>query len=299
MGIFFSILSPAIFAVSNCFDKYLLEKNHIHPIVITIFAGIFACVMGLIVLLFTGFYPIDVRSLCIILLSGSLTSLYILPYYKAVDIDEASYVNPLFQFYPLFVLFLSYIFLHESLSITQYTGSLLILIGGFVLAVKKLSSRTLSLRKSFFYMMLSSLLFACAQVLYKFGLKEVPFINSLPYEGFGIAIGTVPILLYKGNLKFFFQEIKQCKQKVFFYMIINQMIYVLARYTGYFAVSLISISMVSILAGLQPLFVLLFMIILSVWFPNILKETINKKVLLQKFGSTLLMLYGLYLIFSK
>ncbi len=111
MGIFFSILSPAIFAVINYIDKFLLEKHNISPTVITVYGGIYAFVAGLIILVFTGLYPIDSKSLIIILSSGILTSLYLLPYYKALSLDETSYVIPLFQFYPIFVLLLSFLFL--------------------------------------------------------------------------------------------------------------------------------------------------------------------------------------------
>ena len=71
-----------------------------------------------------------------------------------------------------------------------------------------------------------------------------------------------------------------------------------ARYRGYFAISLISVGMVSILAGFQSFFVLLYGVILSVWFPHIIKEVINKKVMAQKIISIVLMSLGLYFIFA-
>lgn len=298
MGIFFSILSPAIFGIGNYIDKFLLEKHNISPIVITIYGGAAAFIAGVVVLLLTGFHPIDIKSLLIILFSGFLTSIYLLPYYKALSIDETSRIIPLFQFYPIFVLILSFIFLREELSITQYVGSALIIGAGFLLSIEKLEGDIFRLRKSFFYVMISSLLFAMAQVLYKFGVEEIPFWNTLPYEGFGIALGSISILLYSNNLKKFRNETKLFKKRVFIFLGINECFYILARYTGYFSISLISVGIVSVLAGLQPLFVLIYGIILSLWFPHILKEVINKKTLTLKIFSIIVIIIGTYFIFS-
>lgn len=298
MGIFFAILSPAIFGVNNYIDKFLLEKNNISPIVITIYGGIFACIAGLVVLFATGFYPVDIKSLVIILSSGFLTTVYLLPYYKALTLDETSYVVPLFQFYPIFVLILSFILLKEGFSLSQYVGSALIVGAGFLLSVERIEGKIFRLRKSFFYMMASCILFALAQILYKFGVAEVPFWNTLPYEGFGIAIGALSIALYKNNFKQFKHETKRFKKRVFVFLTINELVYILARYTGYFAISLISVSLVSILAGLQPLFVLIFGIILSIWFPYILKEVVTKKTVGLKFISIVIIILGSYFLFS-
>src|SRR3989338_5831656 len=285
MGIFFSILSPAIFGINNCIDKFLLQKHNISPVVISIYGGVFAFIFGLILLVVTGFFPIDVKSLLIIVTSGFLTTIYLLPYYKALFLDEASNVIPLFQFCPIFVLVMSFIFLHESLSIMQYIGCIIIILAGFLLSVDKLSGKIFKLRKSFFYMLLSSFLIASALVLYKFSVQTIPFWNTLPYEGFGIALGGLAIFLFKNNKKAFLEETRGFKKRVFVFMTINEIVYIISRYTGYFAISLISVGIVSILSGFQPLFVLLYGIILSLWFPKIMKETINKRVLFQKFMS--------------
>jgi len=298
MGILFSILSPAIFAITNYIDKFLLEKYKISSTVITIYGGIFAFFTGLIIFFATGFYAIDAKSLFIILSSGFLTSIYLLPYYKALSIDETSNVIPLYQFYPIFVLILSFIFLKEGFSIAQYAGSALIVGAGFLLSVEDLGGKIFRLRKSFFYIMISSILFAVAQVLYKFGVTQIPFWNTLPYEGFGIALGALAITIYKNNFKKFKKETKRFKKRIFLFMGVNELVYVLARYTGYFAISLISVGIVSILGSLQPLFVLIFGIILSVWFPHITKEVISKKTLTLKFVAIVIMIVGSYFIFA-
>ena len=297
MGIFFAILSGAIFGVTNYIDKFLLEKHNISPTVITIYGGGFAFVAGILVFLITGFYPIDLKTLLILLTSGFLTAIYLLPYYKALTFDETSLVIPLLQTYPVFVLILGFMLLGETFSNRQYLGSFLMILAGILLSVKTTKGNIFKLRKSFFYIMLSASLFAVAQILYKFGVSEVPFWNTLPYEGFGIAIGSLAVFLFKNNKEVFKKETKRLKRKAFLFIGINEFFYILARFTGYFAISLISVGLVSVLAGLQPLFTLAYGIILSLWFPHIIKEVITKKTLGLKLTSILMIIIGSYFIF--
>lgn len=297
MGIFFAILSAAIFGVTNYIDKFLLEKHSISPVVITIYSGLFAFITGLIILLITGYYPLDLKSLLIILASGFLTAIYLLPYYKALTYDETSLIIPLLQTYPVFVLILGFVLLGETFSLKQYLGSFLIIIAGLLLSVENTKGNIFKLRKSFFYIMLSAFLFALAQILYKFAVIEIPFWNTLPYEGFGIGLGALAVFLYKNNKEVFKKETKRLKKRVFVFVGINEIFYILARFTGYFAISLISVSLVSVLGGLQPLFALLYGIILSLWFPHIIKEVITKKTLGLKLASILMIIIGSYFIF--
>lgn len=297
MGIIFAILSGAIFGVTNYIDKFLLEKHNISPTVITIYGGLFAFITGLIILLITGFYPLDLRSLLILLTSGFLTAIYLLPYYKALTLDETSLVIPLLQTYPVFVLILGFMLLGETFSFRQYLGSFLMILAGILLSVKTIKGKIFKLRKSFFYIMLSAFLFAVAQILYKLGVTEVPFWNTIPYEGFGIALGALVVFLFKNNKEVFKKETKKLKRQVFLFIGINEFFYILARYTGYFAISLISVGLVSVLAGFQPLFTLIYGIILSLWFPYIIKEVITKKTLGLKLALILMIIAGSYLIF--
>ena len=297
MGILFAILSPAIFAVSNYIDKFLLEKHNISPTVITVYGGIFAFTAGLLVLLLTGFYPIDSKSLMVILTSGFLTSIYLLPYYKALQTNETSLVISLLYLYPVFVLLLGYLLLGESLTTRQYIGSFLMIAAGCLLSIKKTKGKTYRLKRSVLFVFLSAFLFACAQVLYKFGVMEIPFWNTLPYEGFGIALGSLSIFLYKKNTKIFKKESSRLKQKVILFIGINEAVYILARYTGYFAISLIPVGLVSVIGSLESLFVLIYGMILSIWFPKVLKEAIIKKTLGLKLVSVLMIIIGSYFIF--
>jgi drug/metabolite transporter (DMT)-like permease len=299
MGIFFSILSSALYGANNCFDKFVLEKYEIHPTVISIYSGIMAFAVGLIVFAFTGLYSADFKSIIIILASGFLTGIYVLPYFKALSKDEASRVVPLFQFVPVFILVLSYFVFKEALHFPQYIGAGAIIGGSFLLSLKKFDRQIFKIRPAFWYMILSSFIFAVSVILYKFGVEEIPFWNTLPLEGLGIFLGALVIWLYKNNKRMFLKETRKFPKKVFVLISINEVLYIASRYTAYFALSLISASIANLLAGLQPFFVLIYGIILSLWFPRVLKEAMSERALLQKMTSMIMIFIGLYLIFFQ
>lgn len=297
MGIFFSLLSPALFAVNNYIDKFLLEKFKIHPTVVAIYSGFLTVLAGLIVLFFTGFYSADTKSIVILISSGFLTGLYLLPYCKGLSLDETSRIVPLFQLTPVFVLIMSFFLLGEKLSLGQYVGSLIIIVAGFLITAEKLNGNIFALRPAFWYTALSCLMFALAQVLYKFGVQKIPFWHTLPYESFGIALGAISILLFSKNKQLFIKETKRFTRNVYTSMAINEFIYVLSRYTGYFAISLISVSIVSVLSGFQSVFALIYGVALTLFLPKIIKEGISNKTLGIKIFSIAIMFLGLYMIF--
>lgn len=297
MGIIFAILSPAIYSVSNYIDKFVLEKFRLHPVVISVYSGFIALFISLFLLPFTGLYTGDIRSVFIIVASGVLTELYLLPYFKALSIDEASRVVPLFQFVPVFILILGYTLLGETLVSKQYIGAGFIIASGFLLSLKKPQAKIFSLRPALFYMLFSSAIYAFSVVLYKFGVKEIPFWQTLPLEGFGIAIGALCITAYGSSNTILRKKMETIPKKALVYIGVNECVYLLARYTGYFALSLLSASLVSIIGGFQPLFIFLYGIALSIWFPSVIKEVITKKTIVLKFTAVFLIFVGLYLIF--
>src|SRR5579863_5629115 len=104
--IFFAISAQALFGVSAFIDKFLVEKRIKEPFLITILAGLASLTMGILIFIFKGFHVIEIKQLVLILVSGILLELYLIPYFKALAIDDASRVVPLFQFVPVFVLVL-------------------------------------------------------------------------------------------------------------------------------------------------------------------------------------------------
>jgi len=298
MGYFFAILGYALYASVNYVDKFVLQKYEIEPAVISIYTGFSALIASLLILLFTGFHLLTFQSASVIIISGILTQFYLLPYFKALTLDEASRVVPLFEMTPIIVLLLGFLFLGEALSLKQYIGAFLIVSSSILLTVEQLEAKIFSIRPALWYMLLTCVLYGSAIFLFKVGLKQdVPFWTALPYEGLGIIIGSLLILGYKNNFTLLKQTTKEKGKKIFLFMSLNDAIFISGRYTQYFALTILSVSFVSVLEGFQPLFALLFGLILSIWFPHLLEEVISKKNVGLKVVAIVLIFSGLYLLF--
>ena len=70
MGYFFAILPPFFDSIITYIDKFLLSKHDISPTVISIFSGLFALFVGLVILLFTGLSSVDFKTILVITGSG-------------------------------------------------------------------------------------------------------------------------------------------------------------------------------------------------------------------------------------
>lgn len=291
--IFLAILAPAIYGVSNMIDKVLIEKHIKDAIMLTILGGVISFVAGIILLMTGGFINTNTTQIMIVLLSGVLGEIALVPYYKAMSMDDASRIIPQFQIIPLIILLLSYLLLGETLSKMQILSFFLILLGGLMLSIQKLNREVFQIRKSFWWVLLSGLLFAGSFVLFKFVfIAQQNFVQTLGYEFIGCSIGA--LLLFFAYQKRFVLELQRVRRRVWQIIIFNEIIYTGGRIIGFYAATLAPLALISALGGTQSFFVLIYGLILSLWFPKIIKEDIKKSTLFIKFAAIILISIGIW-----
>ncbi len=298
MGLIFAIIAPAFFSISNFFDRFIAAKQIKNPGVLTVFGALASLITGLAVLIIIGFPMFPANQMALILLAGILVGAGLLPYYAAMSIDDASRVVPYFQMIPVMVLLLSYIFLHESLTRQQLVGFAVIVSGAFLLSLKKLDGKIFRLTKSMRYMALASLCIAASIVIFKFVVIHQTFWPSLGYDFLGEGMGGALLLLMpgyrKGSLKFF----EHFRTKIWITMAWDQGFYTLGRFFSFQALALIPAALVASLNGLLPFYTLAFGIVLSVWFPSVIKEDIRRHTILMKLAAMLLLAFGVWLVYA-
>mgnify|MGYP001597281177 CR=1 FL=1 len=189
--------SRAIFGGNNFVDQFLVEKRIKNPGVLTVFAGVVMFIFGVIILAFVHFPVLPFWQTILLLVSGMLVGISVLPYFAALAIDEASRVVPFFQTIPIFVLLLSYIFLRELPLPHQFIGVGSIVAGAFLLSIKEFNWNLFRLRKSLGYMLLSSFCIAGSFVLFRFVVVHQSFWSSFGYElaGEGLGGGIVAFII--------------------------------------------------------------------------------------------------------
>jgi len=296
LGVIFAILSPAVYSIVNYFDKFFLVRFKLEPVIIAIFSGFIALCTSILLVFIFGLHFFSFTVTVAIIISGLLTELYILPYFKALSLEDASSVIPLMQFVPLFILIGDYFILGEKLTVYQYIGAGLIIASGIVLSLERSKTYFFKPRKAFWYMLIACIIIALALLFFKFGVGIQNFWYILPYEGLGIFFGAVGLLLFPQYNRLFVTHIKKIPKNAFGLMVMNEALFITARYCSFYALSLVSASIVGALSGTQPLFVLLYGIILSVWFPFILKEVITKETIVLKLISIVVLFIGVILL---
>lgn len=297
MGIFFAILSPALNSVTNYIDKFLLDKYNVPPLLLAFYTGSVALLASIVIVVLIGFPVINTYTKALILISGILTVLQLIPYFKALSLEEASRVVPLFQMIPIIVLILSFFILGEELTIRQYVGSALIIAASFYLTIEKKGKRSIRVKKAFWYMLIASFFSALSLILFKLGIEEIDLWGGLVYEGIGIFIGALILVGLFYRKKSGKKSVAKRPARVFLFAGMNEVIYLSSRYSSFVALNFVPATIVSVLGGLNPVFVFLFGIILTKWFPQISKEIVNKKTIMVKLSSIFIILIGLLFIF--
>lgn len=294
LWILFAIIANVLFAVSNLFDKFLIEKRVRDPLALTVFGGWIDLLFTLIIVLIHGLSITGTLQAGVLLLSGVLVELALIPYFKALSLEDASRISPLFQSMPVFVLLLSSVFLRETLTHRQLLGFLLILSGSFIVSMHKTDAGIFKIRKAFWWVLLASILWALPAVMFKFVVIKQTFWDALALEFFGVAIGaTILFFLYKTRV---LAQIRDIGAGTWSILNINELLYIAGRVSNFYAITLGLVSLVAVLGGTIPLFVFLFGLMLSLWFPGIIKEDITRSSIVTKISSIILVSCGLWFI---
>lgn len=294
--IFFAIAAPALYSVSNFFDRFLIEKKIKDPVALTIFWGIYSIFFGLILWTIRGFPILPLVDMLLIFAAGGCTQIALFPYYRAIQQDETSNVIPLFQFIPIFVFVLAFVFLGELLTPGQFMGFVMIVIGGFLIALRHDEGRAFALRASFWYMILSSFIYAISVVIFKFVAVRYVFWDVFAYEVVGAFFGVVPFLVVRSMRRRFFELCSTLTASILGIILLNDAFWIAGRILGFYALVIGPASLVSALGGFQPLFALCYGVVLSLWFPKIITEDISRRALLAKFFAIILILSGTWYI---
>jgi len=292
----FALLAALLWAVESVTDKILISKFIKNPSVMTIIWAF----LQLIVLVILVFHSLDLSNFFVIFLaivSGIISMLNAIPYFKALSLEEASRVIPLIHFSPLIVLVLSFVFLGERLNFNQIIAFFLILIGGFLLSLRNIKGM-FTLKRAFWLMVFVAFVFAISQILSKYVYEHVTFLDGFFWFKVGAFFGGSVLLLIKRNRDNFVKSMNVIKSKNFMIIILGAgIISFVGSLSFNYAIKLGPVSLVSVLDGIAPVFILVIIILLSKYFPKILKEELDKKVLLTKAFAISLMIMGLYFLY--
>jgi len=248
-----ALIVAFLFGATNFIDRFLVEKRIPDPFFVSIIGGIAAVVGGFVVMLINGIPAIGWVGATTLLIGGLAAELALVPWYKAIKQDDTSRVVPYLQLIPVVVLGLSYVLLDEQLTRNQLIGFALIIAGGVSLAIERSPKELFRIRKSFWYILISIMLWAPVVVLFKMVAIEQDFWDAIVWEAIGMGMGAIMLWLY-------------AKTKVVEELVVG---------------------------GIQPLFALIVGLLFSKWFPQIIKEDIKKETVLLKLVAIVIVFAGI------
>ncbi len=290
----FALLSPAFWGLNNVFNKFLMAKK---------FQGYFSLVSYLhfIDLIFAAIiffvtpvsfqFPYVLFAMAVSLLP--LCSFWF--YTKALMVEEVSRITPLFQFIPILVVVLSAIFLNEILSLQKYFGIALIVVTSLLISYRKSESGN-SLSSAFKLMIPFSVVLSVYTIVLKYLLSYMDSWSIFFWMIIGSSFGVLFLLSFSKPRREFVETVPGIGRKTFVAAVVSEGLYVLGTMCSLIAMSMGYASLVSALGGLQHFFVFIFMLLLSLFVPHVLKEEINRNVVALKIFAIVLMFVGTWLI---
>ncbi len=295
-----ALLPPALWSATNHIDKYLVSKYFKGAGVGALM--VFSSLIGLFLLPIIAFLHPEVLSFSsssiLIAVNGFLYILAVLPYFYALQKDEASICVPLFQLIPVFSYVLAYFVLGETLTNNQLFGGLLIVAGAIGISLDLSDGKKIKFKKEVFWlMMLSSIIFALNFLFFKYFAIQSSFwfVSFWEYVGFAIFAFLLMIFI-KSYREQFITVMKTNRVSVISLNGVNEIVNIIAKVSFNFASLLAPITVIWIVNGFQPFFVFAYGVLLTVFFPHISQEKIGRRDLTQKIIAIIVMFVGSYFL---
>ena len=289
-----------LWAIVNHADKYLLSKyfkgNNVGALLI------FSTVISLFVapifyFINPGVLNVGSKDVLLLVVSGILYSIAVLFYLYALQDGETSAVTPLFQLIPVFSFFIAFILLGETINGRQIMGSLAVILGSIIITLDP--GKIFFIKKRIlFYMVLASFSIALYESFFKVAALDVGFIVSSFWQYVGVSLVGVFIFIFVKPYRVQFTSMIRARPGFMIaFNSLSEAVTIISNLLVNFALLLAPVVLVLAITNLQPIFVFIFGIILTLFFPKIGVENIAKRNIIQKIIAILVIVIGSYLIY--
>lgn len=289
-----AILSYLFFSLASLGDKLLL-KDKIKPKLYTFYVGIFS---GLTILLapFAKFSSAS-PSLFIWIILEAMAFLFGVYYmFRALENFDASKAVPVIgAVQPIFVLILSFfVWGDEVIAAKNIIAFLILLAGSIIISLEKKPQVT----KTFLQLtMISALMFSLDYIFSKVIFLSIKdFLAGMVLMRIFIFLFALAFLFNQSFRREAFSKSIAFTKKTGALMFGAQTAGGLAVFLQSFAISLAPVAYLAVLnslRGIQYVFLFLFTTFLSYFYPNVLREGISGKTIIQKIFSIILIVLGL------
>lgn len=291
--------SIRIFIDNYTSDVYFKENGAVSQ---KLFYGYTYILISVIILFFTGFDFISQNLIVILLLllSGMLSSLSGIPYYRALEIDDSTNIGIFIQLAPILYLILGCLFLGETISPSQFIAFFIIIAAPLliVLSSRKRSRKT-KLRAIFFAFLYILIAVISNLIFVKANTESIDFVSEIAILFLGKGIANLLIIYsYPKWRKRFLTVVKSSKRKVLRPLISNTIIGVIKDFA--YRGALVTAPVVALASAAadssEPIVIFFMGLVLTLIWPKFGREKLNKKSVLVHLAATILVVAGVILL---
>ncbi len=308
-----AIISYLLLAFVNLGDKFIVDKMLRSGQAYAFVVGFLGAVVFLLAPWFLEWPGLYLFLINIIV--GALFIFALWTMFEALKAGEASrIVIVIGSIIPVFTIIFSILIFKESFSNLQWLGILFLLAGMLVMSfllsrrknipvfLKRISKVFLGAynKRWIFLAIVSALLYACFFIGTKYAYQKQEFLSSFIWIRAGGFLVALLFLLDKKGRKAILKSFKD-KPKIKIKLgkgvvVLNQILGSVAFLIQNYAIYLGPVAIINALQGVQYAFLLILGIFFSIFYPQILKEDISKKILFKKALAIFLVAIGLYFI---
>lgn len=291
-AVLIAFLCPILHAASNIMDAHL-ASNVFTKLPILIFYNCLTSFFAALMVLFFGMpHWVGWSLIPLLLIVGMIEVFYQLPYYKALCLGDTSVVSAWFSLGYVLVPVLAYLVVDEKLNFIQYFGFGILIVSNIVLSID--NPHQIKFNKSFFLMLVSSSVLAVEYVLFKYAL-ESDWISAVFYTAVFSSLTSFVFMVRRRDRDDIMGSFKvyQSQFKIFG---LNEFVSQVGNIASIFALSALPVVVVESINASQPLFVLLFGVILYSLFGSRFHENVSKIHVLRKSMCFAFIVLGVYLV---
>ncbi|HWQ20584.1 MAG TPA: hypothetical protein VN455_12450 [Methanotrichaceae archaeon] len=293
--LFLSILGTASISATSIIDKFILNRYVQNSTAYLISLVIVQQIFALIILAFRG-AGILYSSSPAGLIPGFLLMAAWIAYLRALQLEDVSRVMSLTFVYPVFIFLGSGLLLGEALPLKNYAGAALLLISAFFASYRRSpGTGFMALSPALKYLFCFWIFIATYSVLIKMLLLQMDEWQIYVLSSLGSLLAAVPLLAIRAirseSLAIFYRGLL-----VIGAVLLEESLDFSGRICMIFAYALGSVALVSSVGALQPLIVLSYIVILSLFRPGLIHEEIGRDTLALKLAAVVLVALGIFLI---
>ena len=291
---YLALLAPFLYAIVVLIDDNLLRSIYKGPYLAAASSGIFGA-MPLISLFFLDLTTITNLQAGLMILAGFLTCVYYFFYFKSLDVESPSIVIAMLGLVPATLPLLAYFLLDERLTSAQLIGFTIVLIASLLLAMTEIKKFKFS--AALLPVLVVVAILDATSLLTKYVYDSSAFYPAFMCFSLGLGIGGIyfALIMFFDTKKHDLSIFKKSIHKLFVIFVVVELLAVAADFTSNLAVSRGAVSLVRVVEGIQPMYMLLMALLLYPLSPKHFREAAEGQ-LVKKFTLMAIITAGLYII---